>query len=202
MQLNTTGNKKPRQAAKPKPGLTSKLEVIMPKITVNVHNRLLYCQASSGVWLGERALDGDFTEYEMKAAIERAKEVMMTRVLHDACCGATGPLHDAGLVTDETVLHLERLWVGSDAPGAPAAKRRKGVTASIQRSVLYRDGWQCIYCKSDLDSATVTFDHVMPVVKGGTDDPDNLVVCCKSCNSKKGTSTVIAQDSVKEADHV
>jgi 5-methylcytosine-specific restriction endonuclease McrA len=50
--------------------------------------------------------------------------------------------------------------------------------------VLQRDQWSCFYC---MQPAT-TVDHVIPIIKGG--DPiafDNLVSCCASCNSKKGS---------------
>ncbi len=37
------------------------------------------------------------------------------------------------------------------------------------------------------DGATI--DHVKPISKGGTNDPSNLVLSCRSCNSKKGNRT-------------
>lgn len=40
----------------------------------------------------------------------------------------------------------------------------------------------CWYCGVS-DPSTV--DHVHPIVKGGSDDLDNLVLACKSCNSSK-----------------
>ncbi|QYK62627.1 HNH endonuclease [Paenibacillus sp. S25] len=32
----------------------------------------------------------------------------------------------------------------------------------------------------------MTIDHVIPESKGGLTEPHNLVIACKSCNSKKG----------------
>jgi 5-methylcytosine-specific restriction endonuclease McrA len=32
----------------------------------------------------------------------------------------------------------------------------------------------------------VTFDHLIPKFLGGTNELDNLVICCAVCNSKKG----------------
>lgn len=44
----------------------------------------------------------------------------------------------------------------------------------------------CAYCKSWLASA---IDHVVPTVRGGSDEPSNLVSACKSCNSQKADRT-------------
>ena len=34
-----------------------------------------------------------------------------------------------------------------------------------------------------MDATTV--DHIIPVAKGGTDDPENLVAACRRCNFSK-----------------
>ena len=50
--------------------------------------------------------------------------------------------------------------------------------------VLARDQWTCFYCQMP----ATTVDHVIPIVQGG--DPiayDNLVSCCATCNSRKGS---------------
>jgi len=48
--------------------------------------------------------------------------------------------------------------------------------------VLKRDEYTCQYCHDQANSV----DHVIPRVKGGSDSLDNLVACCKPCNSAKG----------------
>jgi 5-methylcytosine-specific restriction endonuclease McrA len=50
---------------------------------------------------------------------------------------------------------------------------------------LDRDQHVCQYCGAE---GATTADHVVPIIKGG--DPislDNLVACCVTCNSKKGS---------------
>lgn len=44
----------------------------------------------------------------------------------------------------------------------------------------------CIYCGSKVAK---TFDHFVPLIRGGTNEIANLVPCCKGCNSKKGTKS-------------
>ena len=49
--------------------------------------------------------------------------------------------------------------------------------------------YRCAYCGCKLNSDTITVDHQIPLIRGGTNYIDNLVPACQSCNSKKGTKT-------------
>lgn len=55
----------------------------------------------------------------------------------------------------------------------------------VRLLVLKRDNYVCAY---DGRPAT-TVDHVVPKVKGGTDDMSNLVAACSECNTTKGAKT-------------
>ena len=44
----------------------------------------------------------------------------------------------------------------------------------------------CDYCGQSITEANFTLDHVIPKHAGGLDTPDNLRVCCRSCNKYKG----------------
>lgn len=52
--------------------------------------------------------------------------------------------------------------------------------------VYARDGQSCRYCGGDAD---LTIGHVVPRCQGGSDKSENLVVACRSCNSRKGGMT-------------
>ena len=54
-----------------------------------------------------------------------------------------------------------------------------------RRLILKMHDYLCVYCG---DEATAV-DHVIPINKGGTDHPDNLVASCMICNSTLGDST-------------
>ncbi len=45
-------------------------------------------------------------------------------------------------------------------------------------------GWGglCAYC----EKTGTTWDHIVPLTKGGSNLPENLAPACKSCNSSKG----------------
>ena len=79
----------------------------------------------------------------------------------------------------------------------------------VRRAVFERDNYRCRYCgvryvdrRTSEPVASCPYDgpswasrqrwvgllhvdHVIPRCKGGTDDPDNLVTACRTCNLEK-----------------
>ena len=53
----------------------------------------------------------------------------------------------------------------------------------LARVDLY--GWRCFYCRCALSTKNLTMDHRIPLSRGGSHWPANLVPACKSCNSAK-----------------
>jgi len=63
------------------------------------------------------------------------------------------------------------------------------------RAVACRGRLSCVYCDAWLTRVSLatrldpqhvaTLDHVVALARGGTNGPDNLVVCCCSCNAAK-----------------
>lgn len=98
---------------------------------------------------------------------------------------------------------IEELRVAVSANGAamldtnPQGKTRKTLSRSIRERVIARDGLTCAYCRSVLDPEDVTIDHVVPVVRGGTDELTNLAISCRPCNSKKGTKDAVPHETAK-----
>mgnify|MGYP000444478632 FL=1 len=68
-------------------------------------------------------------------------------------------------------------------------KRRNSV--HLNKANLYlRDGYRCQYCGGQFQYSELTYDHMIPVSKGGISTWDNLVAACKSCNSNKSDKIV------------
>jgi hypothetical protein len=51
------------------------------------------------------------------------------------------------------------------------------------------DGGACAYCGVGENSvgAALTLDHFQPQARGGSDEDDNLLLCCHACNEFKGS---------------
>jgi 5-methylcytosine-specific restriction endonuclease McrA len=66
-----------------------------------------------------------------------------------------------------------------------ALKRGNGGThtAADISSQFTRQKGLCFYCHEKLLAYHV--DHVMPLVRGGSNGPENLVIACPSCNMRK-----------------
>lgn len=67
------------------------------------------------------------------------------------------------------------------------AMRVKGatesITAVIQKHMAAKD---CGYCGREFtDANRKSFDHVVPVKSGGTNDADNIAISCWECNASK-----------------
>lgn len=52
-------------------------------------------------------------------------------------------------------------------------------------------GWRCRYCQQPLTDASLVKEHAIPLSRGGSNWPGNLVPSCKSCNSQKNNRTFV-----------
>ncbi len=70
---------------------------------------------------------------------------------------------------------------------AHARKRNvEPISDEIQEAVIIKFGGMCVYC----GKKATTWDHVIPVSKGGDNSYQNIVTACVSCNSSKKTQEV------------
>lgn len=66
------------------------------------------------------------------------------------------------------------------------ATKRKSISKKTRFDVFKRDSFTCQYCGAHPPSVVLHVDHVDPVANGGSNDIDNLVTSCDSCNLGKG----------------
>lgn len=64
-------------------------------------------------------------------------------------------------------------------------------SAKTRARLRGRAGNRCEYCRSHQDYilGQLQIDHIIPLVKGGTDSEDNLCLACELCNQHKWTRT-------------
>lgn len=90
------------------------------------------------------------------------------------------------------VLVAEGLWTPAEGgwlvntERIRLARRRRSIRHLFQRVVAWW-GRACVYC--GLSDAPLEIEHIVPVARGGTDDPANLTIACRPCNLSKGTLT-------------
>ena len=59
----------------------------------------------------------------------------------------------------------------------------------LKRSLMRRQDNTCVYCGYRRIAASMDIDHIIPVVRGGSNDESNLQVICRRCNQRKGPQT-------------
>jgi len=62
---------------------------------------------------------------------------------------------------------------------------RRPLSPRKRMFVLRRDGYACQYCGEKAPKVQLHVDHIVPVAAGGTDDDENLVTACSTCNYGK-----------------
>jgi 5-methylcytosine-specific restriction endonuclease McrA len=64
--------------------------------------------------------------------------------------------------------------------------KRKQTPRFSRYNLYLRDLFTCQYCYTQLPTAKLTMDHVLPISKGGKTNWENIVTACNPCNGKKG----------------
>lgn len=67
---------------------------------------------------------------------------------------------------------------------------RKSLSKSLRFEVFKRDQFTCQYCGAHPPSVILHCDHIHPVAKGGTNDIDNLITSCITCNQGKAARSL------------
>lgn len=132
------------------------------------------CNADGRIYLTENipytpkmlADELDFEESTVRLALEAFERLNMV-------VSIDGNLTIAGWEEYQNVAGLERV--------REQARIRMRNHRTRQRLGITSEGENCVYCGKPAE----TVDHIVPKCKGGQDVAENLVPCCKSCNSSK-----------------
>lgn len=109
----------------------------------------------------------------------------MRRAVNLVFLGKVDVLHE-----NSFVLHSARSYVRSPSVVRLRnhVKRPMPQLKLSRRSIFARDNYTCQYCGHR--GADLTVDHVVPRRVGGPTSWDNLVCCCKKCNTRKSDKTL------------
>lgn len=107
-----------------------------------------------------------------RASAERHREANLAHRRESSRRARQENLEHARLVgRHHAKLRNERLW------------NVEGSTGTAELSALFaRAGGICVYCGQ---LAALTIDHFDPIARGGSGSIENLIPCCKPCNSSK-----------------
>jgi len=64
-----------------------------------------------------------------------------------------------------------------------------GVVKFSRSNIFARDKYSCQYCSQRYHTEDLTFDHVVPIAKGGRKTWENIVTACWRCNNRKSGRT-------------
>ena len=59
----------------------------------------------------------------------------------------------------------------------------------LKQQLMRRQGNTCVYCGYRRTAPSFDIDHMIPVVRGGSNHISNLQVICRPCNQRKGLQT-------------
>lgn len=56
--------------------------------------------------------------------------------------------------------------------------------------IMFMQGGRCFFCRSPLDHSNASVEHLVATSKGGGNDDENCVACCKALNSIFGAKSI------------
>ena len=121
-------------------------------------------------------------------ACENATDIIQVR-LDEADIGGLGA--QAGATRKVTI--MREAPRRTDAEGVTLEKKRKTAAYKTDENFDELYGKQrgcCNGCGEHLKHQHLTFDHITPQVRDGTDEMENLQLLCSNCNSTKGDGTM------------
>lgn len=68
------------------------------------------------------------------------------------------------------------------------SERKRRRLSKKEREIIYqKTNGHCAYCGCELELKNMQADHVKPFIQGGSEELDNFLPSCRSCNHYKST---------------
>lgn len=88
-------------------------------------------------------------------------------------------------------------YPGLDGPDDAIIRKERAKARELRKTRWWQQktaSGTCYYCGLKFGFKNLTMDHIIPLSRGGRSTKDNLVPCCKECNTRKKTSLPIEWD--------
>ncbi len=99
-------------------------------------------------------------------------------------------------IPDDTWSHYQAFLAGAPASFVTRATGKK--RSRLVANLLARDGETCCLCGQFLND-DITVEHFLEIDAGGSNDPRNLGLAHKCCNSAVGRASVVEKIKCREA---
>ena len=109
----------------------------------------------------------------------------VARLTLSALWALTMVLWKASLRAADVIIVLSLMWEG----GRPKPGKHISWDPKLRPLLLQSQNGLCMYCRGSLRRKPSDIDHMMPTVRGGSDDIDNLQLLCPGCNRRKSDRT-------------
>jgi hypothetical protein len=97
------------------------------------------------------------------------------------------------IIVSKTILNLKQKDFPEYMINDGEIKRYTNWNKWLQDALFHREKGCCAQCGCDLTSVIaiknkINIDHIVPISRGGTNDPTNLQILCSTCNNTKSNN--------------
>ena len=89
-----------------------------------------------------------------------------------------------------------------DAPDDAQIRRERAKARDLRKSRWWQQKTapgKCYFCGKKVKFKELTMDHLLPLSLGGRSTKENIVPCCKSCNTKKKSMLPLEWEEYKKS---